>query len=135
MKQIILLVSGFLLLVGGIISYLASNLGNSTATIEFSKSEKPGLNTMKITGPYGWKCITYEKSKISADAKELTMSGKGMRDFPLFGATEENTNYYPAEGKIEAIPLNQEYLFYQPNNNFECYVLITKDSRRFDLLK
>lgn len=135
MKKIATLSILFILVVGGVVFFVLSNFGKSTGKVVFSKSTKPGLNTMKVTGPNGWKCITFEKTKVSADAKELTLSGKGISELPLFGGLEVSANYYPSDGTIEAIPLDKEFLVYKSNDNLECYVLITKDADKYNLLK
>ncbi len=134
MKKIAIISVTLLFVLTGIICYFTSNLSRSFGEVSFSKGDKPGLNSMKVYGPYGWYFVTFEKSKVDINSNELKISGKGRAKFPLFGEILNLTNYYPSEGEMKNIPLEKEYLYYKPNGNFECYLLITKDPNKYELL-
>lgn len=131
MKKIVIISIAILFGLTGIIFYFTSNLGKSSGEIKFSKTDKPGLNSINAYGPYGWHFITFEKAKVDVNSNELKIAGKGITKFPLFGGVLSLTNYYPSEGEIKNIPLEQEYLYYKSSNNFECYLLITKDPNKY----
>lgn len=135
MKKIAVISMVLVFVVIGIIGYFTSNLGRGFGEIKFSKADKPGLNSMKVYGPYGWYLVTFEKSKVDINSNELKIAGKGLTKFPLFGDVLNLTNYYPSEGEAKNIPLETEYLYYKPSDNFECYLLITKDLNKYERLK
>lgn len=122
------------LLVTSIGVYVFTNLSRAEGKLEFSNSEDKNMNALKITGPYGWYCVTYSKEKFSEDGP-LKLAGLGYSVFPLVGATELRTNYYPNKGSLAHIPLDQPTLFHRNGAIAEYYILITKDKSKYEALK
>lgn len=123
-----------LVMAAGVTGFLASsNLFVSVGTAAFSPGEGD-LNRLKLTAPYGWYCITYEKTLTVANSSELHVAGTGISDCPLFGPLTMLATFYPERGTTQVV-LDEPTLVYQnAEKDLEIYVLITKDRSKYDQL-
>jgi hypothetical protein len=104
------------------------NLLRSSGKAQFAPSGKPGMGRLSITGPSGWECIQFEKTRTDLSSNELGMAGKGRGKCPLFGAFNFDSTSYPTSGKDTELVADQPTLVYQNEaKTFEIYALITKD--------
>ncbi len=112
------------------------NLMRSSGKAQFSPGDKPGMGRLSITGPSGWQCIEFEKTRTDAASAELNVAGIGRGKCPMFGAFVSDSTGFPNQSESFEIPADQPTLVYQnAAKDFEIYVLVTKDGSVFEKLK
>jgi hypothetical protein len=112
------------------------NMLRSSGKAQFSASEKPGMGRLSLTGPSGWQCIEFEKTRTNASSTELSVSGIGRGKCPLFGAYVTDSTEFPNQGNAIEVPADQPTRIYQnAKKDFEIYVLVTKDGSVFEKIK
>ncbi len=134
-RVIYLIVAVIVVVAIGVIGFLVfSNVRLSAGTAQFSPGSN-GLNTLQITGPYGWYCMEYEKIPTDVNSPTLGLGGRGISACPMFGASINGSTDFPDGRVTQTIPLEQDVMVYQnPNKTFEIYVWVTRDRANFDRL-
>lgn len=104
------------------------NAFRSKGVARFEKADKPNFGRIVVTGPSGWQCIEFEKTRTQPGKDELQISGIGRGKCPMFGGYHFDSTDYPQASQEFTLEPNQPRLIYHnADRSYEIYALITND--------
>ena len=114
--------------IGMIMLFTACNAFRSKGSARLEKADKPNFGRIVVTGPSGWQCMEFEKTRTHPEKDALQISGVGRGKCPMFGGYHfDSTDYPQASEEFTLEPDQPRLIYHNTDRSYEIYAVITKD--------
>ncbi|MFO1524487.1 MAG: hypothetical protein U1F16_00795 [Turneriella sp.] len=111
-----------------VLLFTACNAFRSKGTARLEKADKPKFGRIVVSGPSGWYCVEFEKTRTQPEKGALQISGVGRGKCPMFGGYHfDSTDYPQASEEFTLEPDQPRLIYHNTDRSYEIYALITKD--------